>query len=179
MLSDYLKSQLDLLAQRIFRCNRKYFVIHYIGANSDTSAKLVKWYHLVQKGWGRAGYNSFLNFDGQIEEVEPVTVPVYGMFAGWGKNSEWTENSFQICCETVNKQLKLHPEQEEALIYLINAILKLNPNLLVGGHREFPDLSWYGRNKRQNTQCPGFSVSDWLVSKSIPRKNCFYFVWKG
>ena len=179
MLSEELKRKLELLAQSISLNKRKYFVIHYVGANSDTSAKIIKWYHTIQKGWGRAGYNSFLNFDGQIEEVEPVSLPVYGMFNGWGKNSEWTEKSFQICCETVNPQLKLHPAQEEALIYLINACLKLNPNLLIGGHREFPDLSWYGRNKRQNTACPGFSVSDWLVSKGIPYKNCFYFVWKG
>lgn len=173
------KNKLTAIAEEIVRYGKKYIALHYIGANSDTMGKIVKWYHTKVKGWGRAGYHLFMNWDGTVEEIEPTNSVVNGMSAGWGRNREWTENAFQLCFETVNKELKIHPAQEEAILYLVKEVIKRNPKVLIGGHREFPDLSWMGNRGRQNTGCPGFSVSDWLVANGVKRENCFYFVYKG
>lgn len=173
------KNKLTAIAEEIVRYGKKYIALHYIGANSDTMGKIVKWYHTKVKGWGRAGYHLFMNWDGTVEEIEPTNSVVNGMSAGWGRNREWTETAFQLCFGTVNKELKLHPSQAEAILYLGKEVIKRNPKVLIGGHREFPDLSWMGNRGRQNTGCPGFSVSDWLEANGVKRENCFYFVYKG
>ena len=158
----------------------KYVILHYVGvANADTSGKAISYYHKVTNGWKRDGYHLFLNHDGKIELLEPIGVRVNGCEAtGWGKysNEEYIGvKALQICFETV-KGLQMSETQDKLLIQLFKALTKEIPVVLIGGHREFPDLtSW---NKRQKTVCPAFSVSDWLLANGIPRRNVFYEVWK-
>ena len=179
MLTDEMKAAIQAIAQEIKDTGKKYFIIHYIGANADTSGKQVSWYHKIKNGWKRDGYHIFVNDDGKIERLEPTFARVNGCRAsGWGKNSNEPYigvAAFQVCFETL-KDLKFSKMQEAVLIELIRQAIRLVPDIQIGGHREFPDLTAPG--KRQQTACPGFSVSDWLLRFSIPRKNIFYEVWK-
>jgi hypothetical protein len=84
-------------------------------------------------------------------------------------------NAYQIVFETL-ENLKMSKMQEAVLIHFFTELVKACPDIQIGGHREFPDLT--APNKRQQTACPGFSVSDWLLENDIPMKNVFYEVWK-
>ena len=179
MLTPEKKSEIALIAQRIKIEKKKYFILHYVGANADTSGKAITWWHKFKLGWKRDGYHIFLNADGKFEELEPFWVRVNGCRAsGWGKNSNEPyigTNAFQLCFETL-ENLQANELQKEILITLVKEVVKLLPDIQIGGHREFPDLT--APNKRQQTACPGFSVSDWLLAHAVPRKNIFYESWK-
>lgn len=179
MIEDSIKRIITQLIMSIKASGKLYVIIHYIGANADTSGAQVSWYHKIFKGWTRDGYHTFLNHDGVIESLEPIWARVNGCASTgwWGKSNEKYvgKNAYQICFETLTN-LKMSAKQSEVLIYFFKQLVEACPDIQIGGHREFPDLTAY--NKRQQTQCPGFSVSDWLIENGIPVKNIFYEVWK-
>lgn len=165
----------------------KYLPLHYVGvANADTSGEAITNYHKKILGWKADGYHFFLNHDGILEELEPLGTRVNGCLASgkrwWKPWSKYPSNeeyigvkSLHMCFETINGY-KMSPTQEKIFIALFKELIRQIPGILIGGHREFPDYeNW---NKRQNTICPGFSVSDWLMANGIPKANCFYEVWK-
>lgn len=175
------------LVRECIQKNICYVIIHYVGvANADTSGKSITYYHKVVKGWKTDGYHLFLNHDGKIEQLEPIGKRVNGCRASgwtwykpWSKttsNEEWIGvKALQVCFETV-EGYKMSPTQEQVLIAFFKQLTQKNPRILIGGHREFPDFqNW---NKRQNTICPGYSVSDWLIANGISAKNAFYEVFK-
>lgn len=177
---------LELVHECVKR-NICYVIIHYVGvANADTSGKAISYYHKVTLRWKKDGYHLFLNHDGKVEALEPIGTRVNGCRASgwswkwpWGKttsNEEWIGvKALHICFETV-EGYKMSATQEQVLLAFFKKLLQANPKILIGGHREFPDFqNW---NKRQNTICPGYSVSDWLIANGISASNAFYEVWK-
>ncbi len=185
MITDAIRATIKQIAAAVKSTGKKYVILHYIGANADTSGAAVTRFHKVIKGWSRDGYHYFLNHDGTFEQLEPVWARVNGCARTGFINRIWRPeldnekyigvNAFQIVFETL-KDLKMSDTQNEVLIELFREIIKLNPDIQIGGHREFPDLTAW--NKRQQTACPGFSVSDWLLKHAIPRKNIFYESWR-
>lgn len=170
-----LISKCNQIIAQIMATKKKYFIIHYTGVNADTSAANISWYHKVFLRWSRDGYHHLLNTDGVIEDLEPLWARVNGCRStGWFKNSneEYVGiNAYQICFETL-QNLKMSKTQDEVITYLLTELVNKYPDILIGGHREFPDFT--SPTKRQQTACPGFSVSDWLISKGIPKRNIFY-----
>lgn len=165
----------------------RYLPLHYVGvANADTSGEAITRYHKNTLGWKADGYHLFLNHDGIIEELEPIGTRANGCRASgrswWNRWSKFPSNeeyigikALHICFETI-VGYKMSSTQERLLLELFRELIRQIPNILIGGHREFPDYeNW---NKRQNTLCPGFSVSDWLKDAGILKSNCFYEVWK-
>lgn len=179
MIEPEIKTKIRQVILSIVASGKKFAILHYTGVDADTSASKISWYHKIFLRWKRDGYHNFLNTDGKIEDLEPVWARVNGCLStGWFKNSNEYyigSNAYQICFETL-ANLKMSAKQEEVLIYFFKELIKACPDIQIGGHREFPDLTAY--NKRQQTACPGFSVSDWLLANGIPRKNIFYEVWK-
>lgn len=164
-----------------------YVAIHYVGvANADTSGTAITNYHKNTLGWKKDGYHIFLNHDGKVEFLEKIGERVNGCKATgkswwkpWSKipsNEEYIGvKCLHICFETI-EGYQMSPTQDKVLINLFLQLIKFIPNILIAGHRELPDFENY--NKRQNTLCPGYSVSDWLMANGIPKANCFYEVWK-
>ena len=179
MIEPEIKAKIKQIILAIVATGKKFVILHYTGVNADTSASSITRYHKIILGWLTDGYHHFLNTDGKIEDLEPVWKRVNGCLrTGWLKNSNEYyigKNAYQICFETLEK-LEMSSKQEEVLIYFLKELIKASPDIMIGGHREFPDLTAY--NKRQATQCPGFSVSDWLIANGIPKSNIFYEVWK-
>ena len=179
MIETEIIAKIRALIAQIKATGKKFVIIHYTGVNADTSAASISWYHKIRLGWFRDGYHNFINTDGKIEDLEPVWARVNGCLAtGWFKNSNEYfigSNAYQLCFETLTN-LKMSDKQNEVLIYFFQELIKVCPDIQIGGHREFPDLT--SPTKRQQTQCPGFSVSDWLLANGIPRRNVFYEVWK-
>jgi len=174
-IPDETKRQITRIIQGIVASGKLFVILHYTGVNADTSASAIKWYHKIKLGWSRDGYHDFINHDGKIENLEPVGARVNGCRAsGWGKNSNEYYvgvNAYQICYETLTG-LKMPAMVEAVLIHFFTELVKAVPNIQIGGHREFPDFT--APNKRQQTACPGVSVSDWLLNHEIPLKNVFY-----
>jgi hypothetical protein len=186
-IEPYIIDKIKLILRQAKAAGIKYVIIHYVGvANADTSGKAISYYHKKTLGWGTDGYHLFLNDDGNFEDLEPIGKRVNGCRASgrswynpWSKtpsNEEYIgEKTLQICFETVKGYDKSY-KQDQVLLILFEALRRAIPTILVGGHREFPDYANY--NKRQNTICPGYSVSDWLIGNMFPKENCFYEVWK-
>lgn len=140
--------------------------IHYTGADTDTDGQKIRWYHRFINKWSRAGYHRFVNADGIIDFMESIPYSVNGMlWDQWGRNAALLKRTFQICFETTNKALKLSPKQEMILEYMCIQAVRMIPDVLIGGHKEFPF---------QATACPGFDVEAWLISRGIPAKNIYY-----
>lgn len=179
MIEPEIIAKIKQLITQIKATGKKFVIIHYTGVNADTSAASISWYHKIFLKWKRDGYHNLLNTDGKIEDLEPVWARVNGCLAtGWFKNSNEYyigKNAYQIVFETLAK-LEMSDKQNEVLIYFLKELVKVCPDIQIGGHREYPDLT--APNKRQQTQCPGFSVSDWLLANGIPKRNVFYEVWK-
>jgi hypothetical protein len=185
-MTNDVKTKVADIVTKSKKAGIKYVILHYVGvANTDTTAERISWYHKVKLRWSKDGYHLFLNDDGLIEYLDPIGTRVNGCL---GTGNTWWERArgiksneeyigvkaLHICFETV-KGYSMSKTQEEVLLYLFKELIKSNPNILIGGHREFPDYaSW---NKRQQTLCPGFSVSDWLMEKGISKANCFYEVF--
>lgn len=177
------------IAEVVAECKAKnivYASLHYVGvANADTTGQAITTYHKKTLGWKKDGYHIFLNDNGNVEHLEPIGTRVNGMkrtgnawYKPWSRynsNEKWIGvQTLQICFETLNGY-KFSAIQDQCLIALFKALIKAIPNFTIGGHREFPDFA--NKNYRQNTLCPGFSVSDWLMDRGIPRANCFFEVW--
>lgn len=179
-IPDSIKRIITLIILAIKATGKKYVILHYTGVNADTSGAAITQYHKVLKRWTRDGYHHFINHNGIIEQLEPVWARVNGCAStGWwwkNVNEQYVgSNAYQIVYETL-ADLKMSPMVEAVLIYFFTELVQAVPDIQIGGHREFPDLT--APNKRQQTQCPGFSVSDWLLANDIPVKNIFYEVWK-
>ena len=168
-----------ILAQQIAYSKMKYVVIHYTATNVDWTGEQVKAYD-ISVGNG-IPYHIYLNADGRIDTLQAdFNRYVGGMSFGYGVNNEWCYNSWHICFETLSN-LAFNELQEEIMIDLFKQVILLKPGALIGGHREFPDLSPRGNKGRQNTLCPGAQLPDvsyWLQMKGIAKENCFYEVWK-
>lgn len=180
MITQEIKNKVAQIVALAVKHNILYFVLHYVGvANADTTAKNVNFYHRIRLGWSHDGYHLFLNDTGLIEDLEPIGNVVFGCKrSGWSKysNEEWIGvKSLHLCYETLAGYL-MSGMQSEVLEYLCKELIKAIPNILIGGHREFPDLTQ--KNRRQNTLCPGISVEHWLEKRGIKDKNIFYRVWK-
>lgn len=175
------------LVRECLKKNICYVIIHYVGvANADTSGQAITYYHKVVKRWKADGYHLFLNHDGKVEQLEPIGTRVNGCRAsGWTwykpwsrttSNEEWIGvKALHICFETV-EGYQMSDTQKQVLIAFFKQLIQKNPSVLIGGHREYPDFQNY--NNRQNTLCPGYSVSDWLVENGVSARNAFYEVWK-
>lgn len=176
------KQEITRIIRGIVATGKLFVILHYTGVNADTSASAIKWYHKIKLGWSRDGYHDFINHDGKIENLEPVWARVNGC-KSTGKSTwnPWSKypsneyyvgvNAYQICYETLTG-LKMPDMVESVLIHFFTELVKAVPNIQIGGHREFPDFT--APNKRQQTACPGVSVSDWLLNHAIPLKNIFY-----
>ena len=172
---DSVKRVITQIILQIVASKKKYVILHYTGVNADTSASSIKWYHKIKLGWSRDGYHDFVNHDGIIENLEPVWARVNGCRAsGWGAKSNEKyvgKDAYQICYETLTGY-KMPAMVEAVLIHFFTELVKAVPDIQIAGHREMPDFM--SPTKRQQTACPGISVSDWLLNHAIPLKNVFY-----
>lgn len=186
-LSTEILKKLDSIVDACVKQGILYFIFHYVGiANADTTGKAITRYHKVTLGWKKDGYHFFLNDNGLIEDLEPVGTRVngckatgkswYNPFSKIPSNEEYIGvKALQMCFETT-KGYSMNELQEMVLMTLSKKLIEKIPNILIGGHREFPDYANY--NKRQNTLCPGYSVEHQLEKYGIEDKNIFYRSWK-
>jgi len=179
-LSTEILKKLDSIVDACVIQGILYFIIHYVGvANANTTGKQISYYHKVVLGWRRDGYHLFLNDDGLIEDLEPIGVRVNGCLrTGYGSNSNEEYigvKAFHICFETT-KGYTMNELQELVLMTLSKKLIEKIPNIRIGGHREFPDLT--AKGKRQQTLCPGYSVEHQLERFGIKDNNIFYRWWK-
>ena len=143
-----IESYIAQLARMIKVVGHKYISLHYTGVNADTSAQSISWYHKHVLGYKRDGYHRFINHDGVIEMLEPITFQVSGMYSplaweyikdpnGFKEIRNILPVCFQICFETL-KDLKMSAVQEEVLIAFFKKAIEFSPDILIGGHNEFP-----------------------------------------
>lgn len=124
---------------------------------------------LVGRGWRQLGYTDIFHLNGGVERLvtnnEDNNVDPWEITNGaTGINSISRHVVYAGGCEEDGKTPKdtRTPEQRKAMLRYCQDMIRMNPDILIGGHNQFAAKA-----------CPSFNVPMWLQSVGIPEKNIY------
>ena len=141
--------------------NVNWIVIHYSATpvERDVSIADIDAMHR-KRGFKEVGYHKYIRKNGFVENGRDLTQP--GCFEQGAHSKGENSASIGVCFEggvyqdDPNTGLDTRtPAQKEAMIRVIDDLLKRYPNAKVVGHRDMPGAA---------TQCPGFDATAWWDS---------------
>lgn len=150
-----------------------YLVIHCTATPAGrevTSKEIRKWHTSPPpggRGWKQVGYADMIHLNGQIENLVPYDeddeVEANEVTNGaFGVNQKARHINYVGGTLNGKSADTRNLEQKTAMKEYCENIVRVHPNIKIGGHGQF--------NK---TSCPGFDVPAWLRSIGIPEKNIY------
>jgi len=129
----------------------KYLAIHCTATPQSTTIDSIKNYWRNVLKWKSPGYHSIIKPDGGVVDLLPIDKISNGVR---GYNSQTINISYIGGVDSKNKPIDNRTEaQKESMIELVNKYKDLFPNIIVQGHRDFPNVK---------KACPSFDVKTWL-----------------
>lgn len=129
----------------------KYLAIHCTATPHSTTIDSIKNYWRNVLKWRSPGYHSIIKPDGVVVDLLPIDKISNGVR---GYNSQTINISYIGGVDSKNKPIDNRTDaQKESMIELVNKYKNLFPNIIVQGHRDFPNVK---------KDCPSFDVKSWL-----------------
>ena len=151
----------------------KYLVIHSTNTEYDlelTEKQLINSHMLPPpngKGWDKVGYSDLIHLDGTITNLTPFNED--GRVTNWNLSHNG-EDIYQytrhiayvggVSKDGFNSENTMTQEQQITFDSYLKYMVRRYPDLLIVGH-----------GKLSGKSCPGFKVSTYCESISIPNKN--------
>lgn len=126
-------------------------IVHHSASTLNTTVRMIRSWHVHERGWADIGYHFIVLADGRIEQGRPL--PYRGAHAR-GANHD----SIGICLVGNNPQPdnSWTPEQVESLRRFWDAAQVLYPGIELYGHRDVAS----------GTECPGLDVRELILGES-------------
>lgn len=146
----------------------KYIVLHCTATPATTTVQSIQRYWRKVLGWKSPGYHHLIERDGTVVDLLPIEEVANGVA---GYNSNAIHISYIGGIDEKGKPFDNRtPEQYLAQLQLVHKYVKMFPDALIAGHKDFPMVQ---------KACPSFDVKVWLSSvkfspdkfiKQTPRK---------
>jgi len=136
--------------------NIKYLAIHCTATSQSTKVKSIINYWKNTLGWKNPGYHFIIKPSGEIVELLPIDKVSNGVK---GFNSVSINISYIGGVDKDNNTTDNRTgAQKQSLIKLIKKYKQLYPNIIIQGHRDFPNVK---------KDCPSFDVKKWLKEVNV------------
>lgn len=123
-------------------------VIHHSASDPrTTTVETIRNWHVIDNGWSDIGYHWVITADGKINPGRPLTLQ--GAHAKLVNDRSW---GVCVVGDNTRPDRRWNDAQENALLDVIESVLKLIPDVRILGHRD----------TGQATLCPGLDVRAWL-----------------
>jgi len=114
-----------------------YIVLHHAEASRCSVEDIHRWHQ--NQGWSGIGYHYLVRKDGSIWRGRPE------MLVG-AHCRGYNDKSVGVCAEGDYEREQMPPEQEAAIVRLVQDLLQRYPGAKVVGHRELVPTACPGRN---------------------------------
>ena len=134
----------------------RHIVIHCTATQQTATMQSIQnhWRNVLK--WKSQGYHALIEANGKINYLAPDSAICNGVA---GHNQTSLHVSYIGGVDRQNKAVDNRtPQQTSAMIQVINEWLRLYPNAIVQGHRDFPNVK---------KACPSFDARAWWRKVSL------------
>jgi N-acetylmuramoyl-L-alanine amidase len=146
----------------------EYLVIHTSASSANTTTQGLQRYFFVEKLWGREGYHSVVEPDGDAQVFIDDKFISNGIKEyAFGRTLINNNNSLNRCyIGGINSKGQPRDTRTPAQLAWLEAQVRADI-------AKYPDIQILGHNQIALKACPCFNVPNWLRSIGIPEKHIF------